>query len=140
MTDRQLDTWKKVRTVGTVNLVIGIIWLVFTLLAILGSLVLIIANFSIPNDSGPPTPSYVVGIILIIITIIFLLPFAILNIISGIKLRRPITNPKGWLIYTIVVGVIGIQSITGIIQLIFGILALGTLSDIEGTQPPEKIR
>jgi hypothetical protein len=139
MTDRQLDTWKKVRTVGTVNLVIGIIWLVFTLLAILGSLVLIIANFSIPNDSGPPTPSNVVGIILIVITIIFLLPFAILNIISGIKLRKPIANPKGWLIYTIVVGVIGIQSITGIIQLIFGILALGTLSDIEGTQPPEKI-
>lgn len=139
MTDRQLEAWKKVRTVGTINLVIGIIWLVFTVLATLGSLVLIIGNFSIPSDSGPPTPSIVFGIILLVITIIIFLPFTILSIISGVKLRKPIANPRGWLIYTIVVGVLGIQSISGIIQLIFGILALGTISDIEGTQPPQQI-
>lgn len=139
MTDKQIEAWKKVRTVGTINLVVGIVFLVIAILVMIGSLVLIIGNFSIPNDSGPPTPSIDLGLILLAIIVIFLLPFTILNIISGKKLRQPVANPRGWLIYTIIVGVLGIQSITGILQLIFAIMALGTLSDIDGTQPPEQI-
>lgn len=140
MTTQRADAWKKVRSAGTVNLVVGIIEVIGTVFFILIAIFLIIINTDIPSEDGAPLPSSVLGIILLVVGVIFLAPLAILDIVAGVKMRKPVPRPKGWVIYTIVVGVVGISSITGILQTIFGILALTSLSDIEQSKPPVKTK
>jgi hypothetical protein len=133
---RQLEAWKRVRHAGTVALVFGWIGIVATVLVVIGSILLITFNFEIPSDDGEPLPSWVVGVFLLVFFLVFSLPFAIVDIIAGIKLRKPIPRPRGWLIYLVVVGALGAGSIAGILELIFSILALSSLHEIEGQNPP----
>lgn len=138
MENKKIAAWKSVRNAGTVSLVAG--WLGIAggfLLFILG-LIFSIANFSIPSDTGSPMPSIVLGIIFIVAALLTL-AFSVLYIIAGMKLRKPIANPKGWIIFVVVMGALGLTSIIGILLLIFGILALTSLHEIEGTQPPENL-
>ena len=141
MTTQQTEAWKRVRAAGTVNLIVGIIMLIMSIIFILISLGLIIANFEIPSDNGgEPMPSWVLGGILLVVFMVFSLPLAIVNIIAGSKLRKPVPKPKGWIIYTVVVGAFGAGSITGILQLIFGILALSSSHELEATHPPAETK
>ncbi len=137
MTTQQTEAWKRVRSAGTVNLVVGIITLIMALIFILISIVLIVANFNIPSDDGgEPMPSWVLGGILLFFLLVFSLPIAIVDIVAGVKMRKPVPKPRGWVIYTVVVGALGAGSITGILQLIFGILALSSSHDLESSQVP----
>lgn len=136
MTTQQTEAWKRVHSAGTVNLIVGILTLVLAVIFILISIGLVIANFDIPSDNGgAPLPSAVLGVILLVFFLIFSLPIAIINIVAGVKLRKPVPKPRGWIIYTVVVGAIGAGSITGILQLIFGILALSSSHELENSQP-----
>lgn len=140
MTTQQTEAWKRVRSAGTVNLVVGILMLIMTLIFILISIILIVANFDIPGDPGEaPLPSAVLGVILLVAFLFFSLPIAIVDIIAGVKLRKPVPKPKGWVIYTVVAGALGAGSITGILQLIFGILALSSSHDLEHSQPTTEV-
>lgn len=137
MTTQQTEAWKRVRSAGTVNLVVGILGVIMALIFILISIILILANFEIPGDPGEaPMPSWVLGGILLFFFLVFSLPVSIFNIVAGVKLRKPVSKPKGWIIYTVVVGALGAGSITGILQLIFGILALSSSHDLESSQVP----
>lgn len=141
MTTQQTEAWKKVRTAGTVNLVVGILGVIMALIFILISIILILANFEIPGDPGEaPMPSWVLGGILLFFFLVFSLPVSIINIVAGAKLRKPVPKPKGWIIYTVVVGALGAGSITGILQLIFGILALSSSHELEASQPPTEVK
>lgn len=141
MTTQQTEAWKRVRSAGTVNLVVGILMLIMTLIFILISIILIVANFDIPGDPGEaPLPSAVPGVILLVAFLFFSLPIAIVDIIAGVKLRKPVPKPKGWVIYTVVAGALGAGSITGILQLIFGILALSSSHELESSQPPTEAK
>lgn len=132
MTTQQTEAWKRVRSAGTVNLVVGILGIIMAVIFILISVVLILANFEIPGDPGEaPMPSWILGGMLLFFFLVFSLPISIVNIISGVKLRKPVPKPRGWIIYTVVVGALGAGSITGILQLIFGILALGSSHELE---------
>ena len=137
MTTQQTEAWKRVRNAGTVNLVVGIITLIMVIIFVLISIILIVANFDIPSDDGSaPLPSAVLGVLLLFFFLVFSLPIAIVDIIAGVKLRKPIPKPRGCVIYTVVVGALGAGSITGILQLIFGILALSSSHELEASQPP----
>lgn len=137
MATQQTEAWKRVRSAGTVNLVVGILTLIIALIFIIISIILIIANFDIPGDPGEaPLPSAVLGVLLLVFFLVFSVPIAIVDIVAGVKLRKPVPKPKGWVIYTVVVGALGAGSITGILQLIFGILALSSSHELEATQPP----
>lgn len=139
MEDRKLAAWKNVRNAGTVSLVAG--WLSVAggiVLFILG-LIFAIANSSIPSDNGgEPLPSIVLGVIIIFAALLVLV-IAVLYIIAGMKLRKPVDNPRGWVIFVVVMGALGLTSIFGILMLVFGILALTSLHDIEGSKPPENL-
>lgn len=137
MTTQQTEAWKRVRNAGTVNLIIGILGIIGFVILFVIAMILIVANFEIPGDAGEaPLPSAVLGVIFIIIALVLLLPFGIVDIIAGVKMRKPVPHPKGWIIYTIVIGALNAGSIPGIIQLVFGILALSSSSDLETSQPP----
>ncbi len=142
MTDSQTLAWKRVRNAGTVSLIVGILSLVGVVFLVgLGILFFAINQNITPTNcygSGcEPIPSAVYGVIFIVLAILFLLPIGIVDIIAGVKLRKPIPKPKGWIIYVVVIGALGISSITGILMLIFGVLGLATLHEVEGTQPPQ---
>jgi hypothetical protein len=137
-----MHAWKKVKTAGTVSLVVGILKLLAVLPALLlGFLFLFAGTLS---DAGATFSSEDQAISLVYAVVLFigvplLIIFGIIDIVAGNKLRKPIANPRGWLIYTIVVGALGISTLTGILQLIFGILAVSSIHEIEGKEPPEKI-
>jgi hypothetical protein len=97
-------------------------------MAILGIAFLLLS--SLPNAGEDKLILVMYGVVLLVITP-FALIISILDIVAGVKLRKPIDNPKGWIIYTIVVGALALTSITGILQLIFGILAINSLHESE---------
>jgi hypothetical protein len=139
MEDRKLAAWKNVRNAGTVSLVAGWLSVAGGIIFFILGLIFAIANFSIPSDSGgEPLPSIVLGIIIIFASLLVLI-FAVLYIVAGMKLRKPVANPRGWVIFTVVMGALGLSSIIGILMLIFGILALTSLHEIEGAKPPENL-
>jgi len=134
--------WKKVKTAGTVSLVVGILKLLTALPALLLAFLFLFAGTL--SDAGTTFSSedqavYLVYAVALFIGVPLLIIFGIIDIVAGNKLRKPIANPRGWLIYTIVIGALGISTLTGILQLIFGILAVSSIHEIEGKEPPEKI-
>ncbi len=140
MTAQQTEAWKRVRNAGTVNLIIGILTLIGFVIFFIIAMALIVANFEIPGDPGEaPMPSWVMGAIFMFVSL-FLLPVGIVDIIAGVKMRKPVPKPKGWIIYTVVMGAINAGSIPGILQLIFGILALSSSHDLEASQPPAEVK
>ncbi len=131
MTESQIAAWNRVRNAGTVNLIVGWLGVGVTVIALIISMILIIANYPIANgDSAADgtTPSWVFGLVVGLAFLIFFLPFAIVNIISGVKLRKQVKSYKGWLIYSIVAAGLGLTSfstmIPAILQLVFAIIAL----------------
>lgn len=137
MTNEQKESWKKIRNAGTASLVIGFFEIsIYTLLLILAVFMIILDTQVQTGDNSVDTvSSSVIGVILLCLVLI-LLSFSILNIIAGIKLRKPIENPKGWIIYLIVVGAFKFTTLQGIIELIFGIIAYSSLSTIKDSKPP----
>ena len=119
----------KVKTLGTINIVVGILSIFSTvIMAILGIAFLLLS--SLPNAGEDKSILVIYGVILLVFSPIALI-ISILDIVAGVKLRKPLKNPKGWIIYTIVVGALALTSITGILQLIFGILAITSLHESE---------
>jgi hypothetical protein len=57
--------------------------------------------------------------------------FGIVDIVAGKKLRMISKDAKGWVIYSIVIGALSFTSLTGILQLIFGIIALTSMGESE---------
>lgn len=142
MESKQMHAWKKVKTAGTVSLVVGILKLLAVLPALLLAFLFLFAGTL--SDVGTTFSSeeqtvYLVYAVALFIGVPLLIIFGIIDIVAGNKLRKPIANPRGWLIYTIVIGALGISTLTGILQLIFGILAVSSIHEIEGKEPPEKI-
>lgn len=137
MTNKQKEAWKKIRNAGTASLIIGCLEVgIYTLLLLLGVFLIILDTQVQTGDNSVDTVSSVVlGLILLCVALV-LLSFSIVNIIAGIKLRKPVSNPKGWVVYLIVIGALRFTSLQGIIELIFGIIAYLSLSDIEESEPP----
>lgn len=140
MTNEQQEAWRRVRNAGMVLLIYAWIGAVVCALLALGAFALMIANIQIPNsENGDPslgtTSSIWFGVLLLAV-VIMVVPFVIANFIGAKRLRQPVANPRGWLIYMIVCGALGATSINGIIELIFAILALSSLHSIDGTTPP----
>ncbi len=141
MTTQQIEAWKKVRNAGTVSLIVGIISLVLSVIWLfLAILILAIApqvttTASTSGSLGDQTVLVIYGFVFLVVAILSI-PLGIIDIVAGVKLRKPIAKPKGWIIYVVVIGALGVGSITGILMLVFGILALTGLHDIEGIEPP----
>jgi hypothetical protein len=139
MEQKKIAAWKNVRNAGTVSLVTGWLGVASAIFVLIAGLIFAIANYSIPSDTGgEPFPSAVLGIIFIVLSI-FVAAFSVIYIVAGIKLRKPIAKPKGWLIFIVVMGALSLTSILGILLLVFGILGLSSYHEIEGTQPPESL-
>lgn len=142
MKQEQIDAWKRVRHAGTVAMVFGWLGIVGVVFFILLGVLFLALNTPIPTssyNSSETIPSVVYGVIFIVVALVFVLPISIVEIVAGFKLRKPVANPKGWIIFLIVIGALGITSIPGIFELIFGVLALSTLHVIEGTEPPKQL-
>ncbi len=135
MESNQVEAWKRIKNAGTVSMVRGWLGIVVATGILLVGILFIAIPFDIPvegDSGGPPLPlpSAVMGVIFVIAVIISL-PFSVLDIIAGIKLRKPVPQPKNWLLYTLVVGILGATSIVGIVQIVFSWLALNTAHYIE---------
>ena len=144
MKSEQIEAWKRVRNAGTVSLIFGWLGIAGVVILVLLGIIFLAINTPIEstNSYGSGTESIssvVYGIIFLVLALVVLLPVSILKIVAGIKLRKPIANPKGWIIFVVVVGALGFTSISGILELIFGVLALSTLHTIEGTEPPKQL-
>lgn len=138
MQKRQLAAWKNVRNAGTTSLIFGWLGVAIGVLLLIGGIILSLINFEIPSESGDTLPSVALGVMLIIISI-FVFILSILQVVAGSKLRKPVAKPKGWLIFVVVMGVIEISSLSGILLLVFGIIALSTIREIDGKNPPKNI-
>ena len=141
MTNQQIEAWKRVHNAGTLLLVYAWIGAVISIILFVVAIVLMAINAQIPNsENGDPstgtTSSIWFGAILLAVVLIFIVPFVVVNFIGAKRLRQPIAKPRGWLIYMIVCGALSATSINGILELIFAILALTSLHEIEGVQPP----
>ncbi len=124
MESNQVEAWKRIKNAGTVSLVRGWISIVVLAVWLIVGILFIAMPFDIPGEPGEaPLPSAFLGVIFVIISILSL-PFSVLDIIAGIKLRKPVPQPMNWLLYTFASGVLVATSIPGIIQIVFSVLAL----------------
>lgn len=144
MKHEQLEAWKRVRNAGTVALVFGWLGIALSVFLVLLSVLFFAINTPIETTStyGSATesvPSFVYGLLFLVIALVFILPFSIIDIVAGTKLRKPIAKPRGWIIYLIVIGALSVTSLGGVLELIFGILALSSLHTIDGTEPPKQL-
>jgi hypothetical protein len=138
MNQKKLSAWKNIRNAGTVSLVAGWLSVVGVVILAAMGIFLIIINSPVSSNDGNDVPSSVFGIIILFFALLALV-IAVLHIVGGTKLRKPIANPKGWLIFLIVMGALGIGNIIGILTLIFGIIGLTSYSNIEGDKPPKNL-
>lgn len=140
MKKEQIEAWKRVRNAGTVSLIFGWLGIAGTVILVLLGIVFMAINTPIEGSTGDPAISSVVyGVMFVVLALIFVLPISIVQIVAGVKLRKPIARPKGWVIFVVVVGALSVTSLGGILELIFGVLALSTLHTIEGTEPPKQL-
>lgn len=137
MTSQQAEALNRVRAAGLTNLVIGWIGIGFCSLVAVLAVFFTFANYPIHNNDGTTTASWPIALGFGLIIILVFLPFAVVNVISGVKLRKPDPRPYGWLVYSIVAGAVGIVGafftgiftmIPGLIQLVLAILAISTVS------------
>lgn len=128
MDQKKVSAWKNIRNLGTVSLIVGSLWAV----SFVVSVVYIIYRLGFEPELFLNFLLYfgVVFIPYVLITIVLI----ILHIIAGIKLRKPISKPKWWIITLIVLGGVSALSFMGILTLVFGIIALNSYKDIEGDQ------
>lgn len=138
MDKNKLKAWKNVKNAGIASLVIGWIYVGFAIIC----LMLAIYTLNISNsDPIYYPPGFITAKMIstwLLIGTPILITYAILQIIAGNKLKKPIANPKKWLITLIVLGALSFN-LMGIITLVFSIIAISSYKDIEGQQPPSNL-
>lgn len=139
-TSGQQEAWGKIKTLGTITLINGIIDIFAFLILMLFTILMFMINGDVPIDetTGETIPSSVLGALLLVFAVIVLV-LAVINIIAGIKLRKPVERPKGWVVCAIILAVVGGGNVLAILQLIFGIFAFSALGSINNQPTKEQI-
>lgn len=134
MSAEQQEALKKISNTGTVMIIAGVFGIFYAMVVGLMSLVFFIAppsSTSSYSSSSDAVAAVVFGVVFLVLALVSLV-FAIVNIIAGVKLRKPSVKSKGWVIYSIVAGVLIILAgglpgwVVGILVVVFATMALGS--------------
>lgn len=128
--DSKTEALRKLHSAGTINLISGVLNIVGSVACIAFGIVLIIVDTPISDPGEPVIESTYAGSLFLIIGFILAI-LGIFNIIASTKLRKPTSDPKPWVIYTIVAGALNVSSIVNILQIIFGIIAFSALAKVD---------